>query len=103
MSIAMGALSWNISIYTVWLYFAAGIVQGWTGATLSTLIQSEAPAAEQTSVVSLAHVAGQLVYVPAVSIIGKAADFNLHFAPLMTLIIFIPAGCVLAIRLAREP
>lgn len=103
MSIAMGVLSWNISIYTVWLYFAAGTVQGWTGATLSTLIQSEAPAAEQTSVVSLAHVAGQLVYVPAVSIIGKAADFNLHFAPLMTLIIFIPAGCVLATRLAREP
>ncbi len=91
-AISMGALSISINIFTVALYFLMGVVQGWTNAALGPMVQRYAKPSEQTSVVSITKVAGQLLYIPIVWLTGHVADIDLRFAPLMTLIIFIPLG-----------
>ena len=79
-----------------------GIVQGWTNATLMPMVQRYAKPAEQTSVVSIAKVAGQLLYIPIVMLIGWAADINLQLAPAMTLAIFMPLGIIFLAKLKNE-
>ena len=100
--ISMGVLSISINIFTVGIYFLMGIVQGWTNATLMPMVQRYAKPAEQTSVVSIAKVAGQLLYIPIVMLIGWAADINLQLAPAMTLAIFMPLGIIFLAKLKNE-
>lgn len=100
--ISMGTLSISVNIFTVGIYFLMGIVQGWTNSTLMPMVQHYAKPAEQTSVVSIAKVAGQLLYIPIVMLIGWAADINLQLAPAMTLIIFIPLGIIFLTKLKNE-
>ncbi|MBP5512275.1 hypothetical protein J6X90_02735 [Candidatus Saccharibacteria bacterium] len=98
----MGVLSISINIFTVGIYFLMGIVQGWANATLMPMVQRYAKPAEQTSVVSIAKVAGQLLYIPIVMLIGWAADINLQLAPAMTLAIFIPLGLIFLPKLTNQ-
>lgn len=98
----LGAIAVHLNILTVWCYLLGSIAQGWTGASALPLVQQEAPPSEQTSVVSLAKVLGQLLYIPAVWLIGYAADFNLRYAAAMTLFLFIPAGLVAVHSIRKE-
>lgn len=102
MFISMGVLSVTINLFTIWLYFLMGIVQGWTGATLMTLVQNETSPSEQTSIVSLAKVVSQILYIPAGYLVGLAADIKLNLAPLITLIIFAALGGIIVHHLRRE-
>jgi len=102
MAISMGVLAAHISIWTVGFYGLMGIVCGWTGATLMPLVQEIVPPSEQTTVVSIAKVAAQVIYIPASLAIGWAADFNLRYAPLATLAIFLPLGITIIRYLRRE-
>lgn len=90
--IGLGIISVCLSIWTIWFYLLVGLAQGWTGAALMPLVQNHAPASEQTSIVSLTKVFGQMLYIPAVYLIGIAADIELRYAATMTLIIFLPLG-----------
>lgn len=102
MALSMGILSWRLNLTTIGLYGLMGIVQGWTGATLMPLVQQYAAEAEQTTVISLAHVIGSVaVYTPAVGLVGRMADYNLRYAPLCTLLIFLPIGAYLTYRLRK--
>ena len=92
MAVSMATLTIQINLWTVSLYLLMGVVQGWTGATLMPRLQQYVSAGEQTSVVSLAKVVAKLLYVPAVCLIGIAADIQLNYAATVTLVIFLPLG-----------
>lgn len=102
MIFSMGMMSIYLSLGTVICYALMGVTQGWTGSTLMPLIQNHAKSDEQTTVISLAKVGSQLLYIPAVWLIGWAADFDLRFAPLMTLLIFAPLGLIILAKIRRE-
>lgn len=98
----LGAITVRLNALTVWCYLLASVAQGWVGASALSLAQQEAMPSEQTSVVSLAKALGQLVYIPAVWLIGYVADFELRYAAAMTLALFIPAGLYLVHRIRKE-
>lgn len=102
MTLSMSVLSFKINLWTIGFYLLMGVTCGWTGATLTSLIQEEAPAAEQTTIISLARVTSQALYIPASLIIGWAADFHLRYAALATFLIFLPPGLVILRQLRRE-
>lgn len=95
MTISMTILTIQINIWTVGFYLLMGVVQGWTGATLMPRVQQYVPASEQTSVISFAKVIAQALYVPAVYLIGLAADVRLNYAATATLAIFLPLGLLI--------
>lgn len=102
MSLSMSILSFRINVWTIDFYLLMSIVCGWTGSTLMPLIQEETFTAEQTTVISLARVISQALYIPASLLIGWAADFQVRYAALSTLVIFLPLGLVILRRLRRE-
>ncbi len=101
-TISMGALSISINLFTVCLYFLMGIVQGWVNATLMPMVQRYANPAEQTTIVSMAKVAGQILYIPIVWITGLAADASLNYAPLVTILMFVPMGLLIIKNLNKQ-
>lgn len=101
MSLSMGVLSVNISLWTIGFYGLMGIVCGWTGATLMPLVQESTPPSEQTTVISLAKVVSQILYIPSALVIGWAADCSLRFAPLATLLCFLPLSLIIISKLKR--
>lgn len=98
----LGAIVIDLNIVTVWCYLLVSIAQGWSGASALPLVQQEAPPSQQTSVISLAKVLGQFIYIPAVWIIGYAADFDLRYAAAATIIIFVPAGLYMVRSIRKE-
>lgn len=102
MIFSMGIMSWNLNIITIWFYLLMGIVQGWTGSTLLSLVQRYIAPEEQTTVISLAHIASRLVYIPASLVLGWVADINLGLTPLANLIIFAIVGAGVLYLLASK-
>lgn len=101
-SFGLGVIGIHLNFITVWLYLLVGLAQGWTAAAVMPLIQNCAPASEQTAIISLAKVVGQILYVAAVYLIGVAADIELRYAALMTLMIFLPLGIITVYDIHRE-
>ncbi len=100
--VSMTTLFISINEFTIWIYLLNGITQGWTGATLIHRIHTRASAKEQTSVASIAKVFSQMFYVPVVWIVGVAADIEVRYACLATIVIFIPLG-LLVLKSLKEP
>lgn len=98
----LSAIAIELNAVTVWGYLLASVAQGWVGASALTLVQQEASPNEQTSVVSLAKTLGQLFYVPAVWLIGYAADFELRYAAFATIILFVPVGLYMVYQIRKE-
>ena len=98
----LGMVSVRISVVTVPFYLLLGLTQGWTSATLKPMTQKFAKDSEQTSVSSLASTVGRIIYAIAGVIVGIAADYDLRLAALTNLVIFVPAGIILVIKLFRE-
>ncbi len=98
----LGIMSVWFNIATVWLYLLMGVAQGWTSATMLPLVQQHAKSAEQTSVISVARVVAKFLYIPAVWLIGVAADIRTEYSMLATLIIFIPLSIPIILRLRKE-
>ena len=83
-----------LDLSTVCLYGLMGVIQGWTSATMLPIIQRYTKPSEQTSVISLAKVLAELLYIPTVWIIGFAADIKLNYALFAVVIIFLPLGLI---------
>ena len=94
MTVSMTIMALNLNIITVWLYGLMGITQGWTAATMTPMVQRYAKPSEQTSVLSITKMLAQLLYIPAVWVIGLAADIELTFGLLATVAIFLPLGLI---------
>ena len=92
----------SLNIFTVWLYVIFGMAQGWTLSTAMPMVKDHANAREQASVESFARVVAQLLYVPAVWVINRAADVDVRFSLLATIIIFLPVAIPIAILLNKK-
>lgn len=102
MTLSTSVLSLCLNLFTISFYGLMGIICGWTGATLLPLVQEETDPAEQTTIISLAKVLGQFLYIPASLLIGWAADFEIRYSALSTLLIFLPLGLFALHQLSRE-
>lgn len=102
MTVSMLVLSLRLNLWTIGLYLLMSIVCGWTGSTLMPLVQEKTPPAEQTTIISLAKVMGQVLYIPASLIIGWLADLQVRYAASATLIIFLPLSLIIIRHLQRE-
>ncbi len=92
----------DLNIVTVCLYACFGIAQGWSATTMMPLIKEQVKAAEQSSVESLARVIAQALYIGAVWVINRAADLDVRYALLATVLIFVPLAIPIAIKLRKE-
>jgi hypothetical protein len=102
MTVSLGVMSIYFGMATIWLFALFGITRGWTAAAMMPLVQHHAKSSEQTSVISLTRVVAQLLYIPSVWIIGIAADIKTEYSMLATLIIFVPLGLPILIKLRKE-
>lgn len=102
MSISMLVMGFSLNVFTVWLYGAMGITQGWTGAALVPMVQKQAKPSEQTSVLSIAHTFAKFIYIPAVWIIGFVADIKLEYGLFATAIMFIPLSLIIIKKLKQD-
>ncbi len=105
--IALAALAgsimfFNLNIVTVWLYGVFGLVRGWNGSTMITLVKERAKPTEQATVESIARVFSQLVYIITTYFINRAADVELRYSIATALLIFIPLAIPVAFRLRSE-
>jgi len=66
------------------------------------LIKEQVKAAEQSSIESLARVIAQALYIGAVWAINRAADCNVRYALLATVVIFVPLAIPIALKLRKE-
>lgn len=93
----------SLNVFTVWLYGLFGMARGWVSATsmprLKSYIENEAA---QTTVESFARVCSQFLYVITVYVINRAADVELRYALLATVVIFLPLALPVVIALKRE-
>lgn len=103
MTISMSVLTVRLNLWTISIYLLMSIVCGWTGATLLPLVQEETPPTEQTTVISLAKVMGQILYIPVSLVIGRVSDIQLHYAALATILIFLPLGLMILCQFNNEP
>ena len=102
MTISMLVMGASLNIVTVWLYGLMGITQGWTAGTLSPMVQKYAKPSEQTSVLSLTKVVSDLLYIPAVWVIGVVADIQLNYSLFATVAIFLPLGLLIIKKLKQH-
>lgn len=58
--------------------------------------------AEQSSMESFTRVVAQLLYLGAVWAINRAADIELRYALLATVVIFVPLAIPIALKLRKE-
>lgn len=101
-SLASLTMFWHLSIVTVYLYACFGLAQGWSATTMMPLIKEQVKAAEQSSIESLARVIAQALYIGAVWAINRAADYDVRFALLATVVIFVPLAIPIALKLRKE-
>lgn len=101
-SFASLTMFWHLSIVTVCLYACFGLAQGWSATTMMPLIKEQVKAAEQSSIESLARVIAQALYIGAVWAINRAADYDVRFALLATVVIFVPLAIPIALKLRKE-
>lgn len=92
----------DLNMVTICLYACFGLAQGWSATTMMPLIKEHVRAAEQSSVESLARVVAQLLYIGAVWAINRAADLDVRYALLATVVIFVPLAIPIAAKLCKE-
>lgn len=92
----------HLDIVTVCFYLLFGVAQGWSAATMMPLVKEHVKASEQSSVESLARVVAQLLYIGAVWAINRAADIELSYALLTTVVIFVPMAIPIALKLRKD-
>ena len=97
--ISMIGMGISLNIVTVWLYGLMGVARGWTASTIRPMIQKYTKPSEQTSVLSIASVIAELVYIPVVWLIGFVSDFRLEYGLLVNTAIFLPIGILIIKKL----
>ncbi len=94
MTISTLIMGLNLNIVTVWLYGLMGITQGWTAATMPPMVQHYTKPSEQTSVLSLAKMLAQFLYIPIVWTIVRNVDIELTYGLPAAAAIFLPLGLI---------
>ena len=99
MTTSMLIMGVNLNIVTVWLYGLMGFTQGWTAGTMSPMVQKYVKPSEQTSILSLTKVVAELLYIPAVWLIGIMADIRLEYSLFTSVAIFLPLSIIVINKL----
>lgn len=102
MTISLLTMGINLNVVTVWFYALMGIVRGWEVSTLSPMVQKYTKPSEQTSVLSLAKVFAEILYIPVVWFIGFVADIRIENGLFASLAIFLPLGLIIVNRLRKS-
>lgn len=102
MATSMLIMGVNLNIITVWLYGLMGLTQGWTAGTMSPMVQKYVKPSEQTSILSLTKVVAELLYIPAVWLIGIMADIRLEYSLFTSVAIFLPLSIIVIIKLKNH-
>lgn len=102
MTTSMLIMGINLNIVTVWLYGLMGLTQGWTAGTMSPMVQKYVKPSEQTSILSLTKVVAELLYIPAVWLIGIMADIKLEYSLFTSVAIFLPLSIIVIIKLKNN-
>jgi MFS family permease len=84
-------LSLSVTIATIGFYAGFGFARGWFAATLMPMVQRHSAADMQSTVMSVAGSAAQLLYAPVGWILGEVADVSLQYSLIATMVIFLPA------------
>jgi MFS family permease len=101
-TVAGSIMFFNLNIITVWLYGIFGLVRGWNGATMITLVKERAKPSEQATVESIARVVSQLTYIVTTYFINRAADIELRYSLATALILFVPLAIPVAFKLRSD-
>ena len=100
--VAAAAMSLKLTALTLCLYVLFGAAQGWTSVTMMPNLKTHVKAKQQVTVESFAKMCSQLYYIIAVWVIGWAADIELRYAALATILLFAPFVIPIALRLKRQ-
>ncbi len=101
-TLASTAMFIQLTPFTIGLYLLFGLAQGWSSATLMPMVKEHVRASEQSSMESFAHVVAEILYIGAVWVINRAADVELRYALLATVLIFVPLAIPIAISLRKK-
>ena len=92
----------KVSVLTLGLYVFFGMAQGWTRVIMMPNLKVHVDERQQVTVESVAKVFSQLSYIISVWVIGWAADFDLKYAALATILLFVPFAIPIALRLKHQ-
>ena len=101
-TLASMAMFIQLTPFTIGLYLLFGLAQGWSSATLMPMVKEHVRASEQSSMESFAHVVAEILYIGAVWAINRAADIELRYALLATVLIFVPLAIPIGFRLRKK-
>lgn len=98
---AIAILACHVSLWTVWLYGALGLVRGWVSVTGTDAIVHHSDSAHRTTIMSIASSVSQLLYIPAVLIVNAAGNATPQGALTATAICFLPLVLLTGLKLFR--
>lgn len=101
-TISGGIMFCSLNIVTIWLYAVFGITQGWVSASSMPIIKEHVAPEEQATIESFARCCSQLLYIGAVWVVNRAADFDVRYALIATVAIFLPLSIPAILKLRRE-
>ena len=89
------------NIFTVWLFAFNGLVHGLTQGNLTTPLQESVEAEIQTGVMSIASTGAKILYMPLVYFINFLGNFQLQYALIGVMVLFLPACVITYINLIK--
>lgn len=101
-TMASCVMFFGLSALTLGLYAFFGMAQGWTRTTMMPNLKTHVKKTQRVTVESFAKVCSQLYYIISVWVIGKAADVDLRYAILATILLFVPFAIPTALRLKNQ-
>lgn len=101
-ALAAFAMSYKLTAATLGLYVFFGAAQGWTSVTMMPNIKTHVHKQQRVTVESFAKMCSQGYYVIAVWVIGWAADIELRYAALATILLFAPFAIPIVLRLKHQ-
>ena len=97
--VGLAVMSINLSLATIWLYALLGISQGWSQSVLLPMVQNHSPGDVQSTVVSIAKSASQLLYIPLVWAVNAVGTIDIRLTMVATIMLFAPLAIIVARRL----
>lgn len=93
---------YSLNIATIYLYAVFGMAQGWVSASAMPIIKECVAPKEQATIESFARCLSQLLYIGSIWIINRAADFDVRYALLATVLVFLPLSIPAIIKLRHK-
>ena len=100
--LSSGIMYCSLNMGTICLYAVFGMAQGWVSASAMPIIKERVAPEEQATIESFARCLSQLLYIGSIWIINRAADFDVRYALLATVLVFLPLSIPAIIKLRHK-